>query len=208
MIAPPQKNLGAGDEWGRWVEQELGVADKSSVQVSQGIDRSLMSVNSTLTQLTKQLQELPIITTLTSIEQTIKVPKAPSGATQGAWTEVNRVSFSMPEGKTRLSLVVSAYIAFVTNGLYPTFGTRFRVLSPTFSETYVTNRELSRFGETGNLPLQVSSRSDVMDFSNVTGGVTIISEVMMLSPQVSSTDHAENIAKLSVLSVASNGGEI
>ena len=37
MIAPPQKNLGAGDEWGRWVEQELGVTDKSSVQVSQGV---------------------------------------------------------------------------------------------------------------------------------------------------------------------------
>ena len=196
MIAPPQKNLGAGDEWGRWVEQELGVTDKSSVQVSQGIDRSLMSVNSTLTQLTKQLQELPIITTLTSIEQTINVSAGSN------WTEVNRVSFSMPEGKTRLSLVVSAYIAYVTNGQFGVFGTRFRVINQ--GTTYTTNRELSRFGETGTLPLQVSSRSDVLDFSGVTGGVTIIADVMQLSPVATSTAHAENIAKLGVLAIASN----
>ena len=58
MQAPPQRNLGPADTWGRWVEDKIQNFTRVLTQSVQAIERSLSGVNASLTQLTNQLTQL------------------------------------------------------------------------------------------------------------------------------------------------------
>ena len=58
MEAPPQRNLGPADTWGRWVENKIQNFTRVLTQSVQAIERSLSGVNASLTQLTNQLTQL------------------------------------------------------------------------------------------------------------------------------------------------------
>jgi len=57
-IKPPQRNLGAGEDWGRWVERQIKDLSTSSLQSEMGNQRSFMNNNATLKQLSNQLVDL------------------------------------------------------------------------------------------------------------------------------------------------------
>ena len=58
MQAPPQRNLGPADTWGRWVEDKIQNFTRVLTQSVQAIERSLSGVNASLTQLTNQQTQL------------------------------------------------------------------------------------------------------------------------------------------------------
>lgn len=57
-MRPPQRNLGPGNDWGRWVEDQLQSLSTSATQAEQGNQRSFANNSAALKQLTKQLNLL------------------------------------------------------------------------------------------------------------------------------------------------------
>ena len=57
-MRPPQRNLGPGNDWGRWVEEQLQGLSTSATQAEQGNQRSFANNNAALKQLTNQLNTL------------------------------------------------------------------------------------------------------------------------------------------------------
>ena len=86
MIAPPQKNLGAGDEWGRWVERTLREREAHRLQETQGLERTLASVNGVLSQVTNLWNATPLTEGYNTQSDKAIMPKTPSGQLAD-WTE-------------------------------------------------------------------------------------------------------------------------
>ena len=57
-MRPPQRNLGPGNDWGRWVEDQLQGLSTSATQAEQGNQRSFANNSAALKQLTNQLNTL------------------------------------------------------------------------------------------------------------------------------------------------------
>ena len=57
-MRPPQRNLGPGNDWGRWVEDQLQGLSTSATQAEQGNQRSFANNSAALKQLTNQLNAL------------------------------------------------------------------------------------------------------------------------------------------------------
>ena len=57
-MRPPQRNLGPGNDWGRWVEEQLQSLSTSATQAEQGNQRSFANNSAALKQLTNQLTTL------------------------------------------------------------------------------------------------------------------------------------------------------
>lgn len=57
LSIPPNKNLGAGDKWGRWVESVLSNFDRSISQLSRNLDSKVRSLNSAISRVSTNLAE-------------------------------------------------------------------------------------------------------------------------------------------------------
>ena len=57
LSIPPNKNLGAGDKWGRWVESALSNFDRSISQLSRNLDSKVRSLNSAISRVSTNLAE-------------------------------------------------------------------------------------------------------------------------------------------------------
>ena len=57
LSIPPNKNLGAGDKWGRWVESALSNFDRSINQLSRNLDSKVRSLNSAISRVSTNLAE-------------------------------------------------------------------------------------------------------------------------------------------------------
>ena len=53
IVKPPNRNLGAGENWGRWMEDQIRGAQVSSDQQFQSINRSLKDISSSLDYIAK-----------------------------------------------------------------------------------------------------------------------------------------------------------
>ena len=58
LSLPPNRNLGAAEAWGKWVEGNLGDIDQTVIEQSQARQRSEKGLNASLTQLANQIQRL------------------------------------------------------------------------------------------------------------------------------------------------------
>lgn len=103
-MRPPQRNLGPGEDWGRWVEEQLQGLQRNSTQSEQGNQRSFANNGAALKQLTNQLNAIPV--TMSGNNAQNGGWSTPSG---GTFTLAN-LSFDWP-GDSRLCDVVVIFNA-------------------------------------------------------------------------------------------------
>ena len=201
MIAPPQKNLGAGDEWGRWVERTLREREAHRLQETQGLERTLASVNGVLSQVTNLWNATPLTEGYNTQSDKAIMPKTPSGQLAD-WTENLQWSFPVPDGKV-ISLFVTSHATIrISGGPYRTFLTRVRVI--TSNTTIEANSESSVDGGSPDGSLQTATRTDIFNFGGLSGNVTLALDVKPLALTISADQtYAGNTVKLGVLALYS-----
>lgn len=62
LTIPPNKGLGAGDKWGRWVEEQLGKIDRAQNLNAQSTTRAIKASNSAISALSRRVESIPIFT--------------------------------------------------------------------------------------------------------------------------------------------------
>lgn len=119
MKRPPLRNLPAPSEaWGRYVDESLGVLDRDVTQNGQSSSNGLRATNAALEQLAGQVaavkgvvDSLPISSFLTSSVTNFQV---------GNGTQVRTsVSFPVPPGKTRCSIMASMQGFYISDFSVP-----------------------------------------------------------------------------------------
>ena len=107
-MRPPQRNLGPGNDWGRWVEEQLQSLSTSATQAEQGNQRSFANNSAALKQLTNQLNAIPVASGQHDERTLWSVPA-------NTTTNISTISVAWAEGKT------SCIVLAIASGWYDSY---------------------------------------------------------------------------------------
>lgn len=107
-MRPPQRNLGPGNDWGRWVEDQLQSLSTSATQAEQGNQRSFANNSAALKQLTNQLNAIPVASGYHDERTLWSVPA-------NTTTDISTISVAWAEGKT------SCIVLAIASGWYDSY---------------------------------------------------------------------------------------
>ena len=100
-MRPPQRNLGPGNDWGRWVEDQLQSLSTSATQAEQGNQRSFANNSAALKQLTNQLNAIPVASGYHDERTLWSVPA-------NTTTSISTLSIPWTAGKTKCLVLAIA----------------------------------------------------------------------------------------------------
>lgn len=107
MKRPPLRNLPpASEAWGRFVEDEINVLGRDSTQNRQTAANGLSATNSALQQLSGQVSALANVVNALPVSNMLTSSVSNFQAGNGTQTRTT-VTFAVPEGKTRCSIMAS-----------------------------------------------------------------------------------------------------
>ena len=107
-MRPPQRNLGPGNDWGRWVEEQLQGLSTSATQAEQGNQRSFANNNAALKQLTNQLNDIRLVVESLPVSDGYHDFKQNWVVPSNATTKISDILVSWPDNKTKAIVLVIA----------------------------------------------------------------------------------------------------
>lgn len=109
LSIPPNKSLGAGDKWGRWVEEQLGMLARSQNLNSQSTTRAIKASNSAISALSGRVESIPIFTPYSTSNSNFSV------ASGSSFKTIASLEIELPEWKEGAQIMAISNSSLLTN---------------------------------------------------------------------------------------------